>query len=179
MVEYKNRYGDEYTFTKQEDGTVLWEGPFEHVRIGFPNVYKIAYQQFRKDGGQLNQHEFEEKVHEQIYDVDGNWVKAGPITEDYGPMVFSDTDNVNMVDPSGGPYIKQHMNLGQFGKELNGRCVSSFTWNKDKKAYEIQTYGEFDHLAETEIIGGIINRAASPCTAHASESDRNIEEENA
>ena len=72
-------------------------------------------------------------------------------------MVFSDTDNVNMVDPSGGPYIKQHMNLGQFGKELNGRCVSTFTWNKDKKAYELQTYGEFDHLADGKTIGGIIN----------------------
>ena len=155
MVEYKNRYGDKYTFTKQEDGTVLWEGPFEHVRIGFPNVYKIAYQQFRKDGGQLNQHEFEEKVHEQIYDQDGNWLRKGPITEDYGPMVFSDTDNMNMVDPSGGPYIKQHMNLGQFGKELNGRCVSTFTWDKDKKAYEIQTYGEFDHLADSKRIGGL------------------------
>ena len=155
MVNYRNRYGDEYTFTKQEDGTILWEGPFEHVRIGFPNVYKAAYQQFRKDGGQLNQHEFEEKVHEQIYDQDGNWLRKGPITEDYGPMVFSDTDNMNMVDPSGGPYIKQHMNLGQFGKELNGRCVSTFTWNKDKKAYELQTYGEFDHLADSKRIGGL------------------------
>jgi hypothetical protein len=142
MVEYKNRYRDEYTFTKQEDGTILWEGPFEHVRIGFPNVYKVAYQQFRKDGGELNQHDFEEKVHEQLYDEEGNWIKAGPIAETYGPMVFSDTDNMNMVDPSGGPYIKQHMNLGQFGKELNGRCVSSFHWNADKKAYEIQTYGD-------------------------------------
>ena len=155
MVEYKNRYGDEYTFTKQEDGTILWEGPFEHIRIGFPNVYKAAYQQFRKDGGQLNQYEFEEKVHEQIYDEDGNWLRKGPITEDYGSMVFSDTDNINMVDPSGGPYIKQHMNLGQFGKELNGRCVSTFTWNKDKKAYELQTYGEFDHLADAKRIGGL------------------------
>jgi hypothetical protein len=155
MVEYKNRYGDEYTFTEQEDGTILWEGPFEHIRIGFPNVYKAAYQQFRKDGGQLNQHEFEEKVHEQIYDEDGNWLRKGPITEDYGSMVFSDTDNINMVDPSGGPYIKQHMNLGQFGKELNGRCVSTFTWNKDKKAYELQTYGEFDHLADAKRIGGL------------------------
>jgi len=155
MVEYKNRYGDKYTFTKQEDGTILWEGPFEHIRIGFPNVYKAAYQQFRKDGGQLNQYEFEEKVHEQIYDEDGNWLRKGPITEDYGSMVFSDTDNINMVDPSGGPYIKQHMNLGQFGKELNGRCVSTFTWNKDKKAYELQTYGEFDHLADAKRIGGL------------------------
>jgi len=158
MVEYKNRYGDVYTFTKQEDGIILWEGPFEHVRIGYPNVYKIAYQQFRKDGGQLNQHEFEEKVHEQIYDQVGNWLRKGPITEDYGPMIFSDTDSINMVDPSGGPCLNQHTNLGNlFSDEFDGLCISTFTWNKDKKAYEIQTYGEFDHLAETKIIGGIIN----------------------
>jgi len=70
MVQYINRYGDEYTFTKLENGNVLWEGSFDHVRVSFPNVYKEAYQQFRKDGGELNQYEFEEKVHEQIYDVD-------------------------------------------------------------------------------------------------------------
>ena len=113
MVRYRNRYGDEYTFTKQKDGNVLWEGSFEYVRIGFPNVYKKAYQQFRKDGGQMNQYDFEEAVHEQIYDKEGNWVKAGPITETYGPMVFSDHDNVNMVDPSGGPYLTRDMKVEQ------------------------------------------------------------------
>ncbi len=158
MKEYVNRYGDKFTFEMNKRGNIDWKGSFEHVRIGYPNVYKIAYQQFRKDGGQLNQHEFEEKVHEQIYDQDGNWLRKGPITEDYGPMVYSDTDSINMVDPSGGPYLKQHTNLGNlFSDEFNGLCISSFTWNKDKKAYEIQTYGEFDHLAETKIIGGIIN----------------------
>ena len=157
MVEYKNRYGDVYTFTKQEDGIILWEGPFEHVRIGFPNVYKKAYQQFRKDGGELNQYDFEEKVHEQLYDEEGNWVSKGPITEKYASLVYSDHDNINMVDPSGGPFIKEHSKLGRFGEELNGLCVRSFVWDKEKLAYEIQTYGEFDHLAETKIIGGIIN----------------------
>ena len=34
MAEYTNRYGDVYTFTKQEDGNVLWEGKFEHMRAG-------------------------------------------------------------------------------------------------------------------------------------------------
>lgn len=37
MVEYKNRYGDVYTFTKLEDGNVLWEGNFEFHRYGWPN----------------------------------------------------------------------------------------------------------------------------------------------
>ena len=44
MVEYINRYKDKYTFTKQEDGSVLWEGSFQYTRVGYPNVYKIAYQ---------------------------------------------------------------------------------------------------------------------------------------
>jgi len=34
---YKNRYGDEFTFTLQDDGNVLWEGKFEYCRIGYPN----------------------------------------------------------------------------------------------------------------------------------------------
>jgi len=156
MVKYENRYGDVYTFTKLENGNVLWEGSFEHIRVGFPNVYKKAYQQFRKDGGELNQYDFEEKVHEQLYDEEGRWIKAGPITEKYSKLVHSDHDNINMVDPSGGPFIKAHSELGvMFGEELKGLCVRSFVWDKEKLAYEIQTYGEFDHLAETKIIGGL------------------------
>ena len=34
MFKYTNRYGDVYTFTKQEDGNVLWEGNFKHCRFG-------------------------------------------------------------------------------------------------------------------------------------------------
>lgn len=32
---YKNRYGDEYTFTLQEDGNIKWEGSFEYCIFGF------------------------------------------------------------------------------------------------------------------------------------------------
>ena len=34
MIEYINRYRDKFTFTKQEDGSVLWEGTFEMIRMG-------------------------------------------------------------------------------------------------------------------------------------------------
>ena len=50
-MKYTNRYGDVYTFTKQEDGSVLWEGSFKWCRFGWPNVYKEAYQQYCKDVG--------------------------------------------------------------------------------------------------------------------------------
>ena len=123
---YKNRYGDIYTFTLDRYGNLLWEGAFLIGRIGFPNVYKVAYQQFRKDGGQMNQFDFEEAVHKQIYDEDGNWIKKGPICEDYGPMVFSDNDNINMVDPSGGPYIDIGTDMGRINKDWEGKVVTGF-----------------------------------------------------
>ena len=34
VAKYKNRYGDVFTFTKQEDGNVLMEGKFEWMRAG-------------------------------------------------------------------------------------------------------------------------------------------------
>ncbi len=34
IVTYRNRYGDIYSFTKQKDGSVLWEGDFEYMRSG-------------------------------------------------------------------------------------------------------------------------------------------------
>ena len=35
MKEYKNRYGDTYTFTLDLDKNVVWEGDFEFCRFGF------------------------------------------------------------------------------------------------------------------------------------------------
>lgn len=32
---YINRYKDEFTFTPDEDGNVIWEGNFEYHRIGY------------------------------------------------------------------------------------------------------------------------------------------------
>ena len=34
-VTYRNRHGAYYTFTKLEDGNVLWEGDFDHCRFGY------------------------------------------------------------------------------------------------------------------------------------------------
>tara|TARA_R110002033_G_scaffold116228_1_gene160568 strand:- start:112 stop:438 length:327 start_codon:yes stop_codon:yes gene_type:complete len=34
VVNYRNRYGDVYKFTKQKDGNVLWEGDFKYMRSG-------------------------------------------------------------------------------------------------------------------------------------------------
>jgi hypothetical protein len=73
QAKYENRYGDVYTFTKQEDGSVLWEGNFKYCRFGWPNVYKRAYEQYRKDVGSQGdihmQLTLKEQVHEMMYNV--------------------------------------------------------------------------------------------------------------
>jgi hypothetical protein len=62
-----------------------------------------------------------------------------------------------MVDPSGGPYITLHQDLSWLGEEFKDLCVGGF--KSILTGYKIITYGKYDHLAETEIIGGIITRA--------------------
>lgn len=109
MDKYTNRYGNEFTFTKQEDGNVLWEGEFsEIVRTGF--------------------------------DEDGNTI---------------------FVDPSGGPFIKQGQMLCHITHGEINVIVESF--ERTDKGYLIKCKehkvdpNDTSHLADTKIIGGIIN----------------------
>jgi len=154
-MKYTNRYNDVYTFTLQENGDVLWEGEFKHCRFAWPNVYKEAYQQYRKDCSDLQidyMHidEFKEAVHE----YDNEKSEYTPLARQYGPLVYSDTKSICMVDPSGGPYISSGMDMGMFEDEFKGRIVRSFV--PVETGYLIQTYGKFDHLEDRDIIGGII-----------------------
>ena len=110
---YKNRYGDTYTFTEDDDHDILWEGAFEHCRFGMPNDYTRAYEAYLKD----NEHTelvmslelFKKAVHE--YD-DETHTHYFP---EYVRMVDSLANEIDMVDPSGGPYISRGMPLDSFG----------------------------------------------------------------
>jgi len=102
-MEYNNRYNDVYTFTKQEDGSVLMEGKFK-------------------------------------------WGRAGD----------------DFIDPSGGPFIKVGQMLSHiiYDDEFNV-IVDGF--ERVDGGYLIKTIPhEYDpndrsHLADTNIIGGVIN----------------------
>jgi hypothetical protein len=158
-MEYRNRYGDIYTFTKQEDGNVLWEGDFKYCRFGSSNDYKLAYQNYCKDNSSIgitpmHIEDFKEAVHESVYDENDRYVGPSTIGKQYQPMVKSNPW-ISMVDPSGGPFINEHSKLDIFGEELKGLCVQLF--EPIETGYKIITYGEFDHLADTKIKGGIIN----------------------
>ena len=110
---YKNRYGDEFTFTRDENHDILWEGEFKYCRFGMPNDYTRAYEAYLKDneGKQslMTLNQFKDAVHN--YDDE-------TLTYDYPEyvkMVDTLTDEIDMIDPSGGPYITRGMLLGGFG----------------------------------------------------------------
>lgn len=125
-VEYKNRYGDVHTFTKTEDGNILWEGNFEYSRRGCPNVYTEAYAHYVLDGGNMDLEQFEKEVHEAVYDENRNYVGMSETSQKYGKLVYSDTSIIDMLDTSGGPYISSEMDMGRFAEEFEGMIVDRF-----------------------------------------------------
>ena len=81
MVEYKNRYGDVYTFTPQDNGNILWEGNFEFCRVGT---------------------------------LEGK---------------------IEMVDPSGGPYLQSGQDAELISSQFKGNLIKEF--KKFGTGYEI------------------------------------------
>jgi hypothetical protein len=109
MREYKNRYGDVFTFTKDDDHNILWEGNFEYCRFGMPNDYQYAYSAYLKNGGVLKLDEFKKVVHNY------NEETSSYDYPEYIKMVKCLEDEIDMVDPSGGPYLSVGMPMDSFG----------------------------------------------------------------
>jgi len=109
MTTYKNRYGDIFKFAKDDNHDILWEGNFEYCRFGMPNDYTKAYNAYVSDGGKFSFNEFKDSVHEWNDETkDYSYLK-------YRRMVKSLVNEIDMVDPSGGPYIAVGMSLDSFG----------------------------------------------------------------
>ena len=111
MKQHKNRYGDVFTFTKDENHDILWEGNFEWCRFGMPNDYTEAYKTYCEDmGNLLTMEEFKTAVHK-YDDIKGKYI----LSDKYIRLVSSLKNEIDMVDPSGGPYISRGMPLDSFG----------------------------------------------------------------
>ncbi len=125
-MEYTNRYGDVFTFEQLENGNIQWSGNFEYCRFGMPNDYSKAWEVFQKEYGGLDYEEFVGAIH--TYDQETN----SYVFADLLPLVTSKKDVINMVDPSGGPFINEGMDMKLF--DLKG-IVKEFKSNKN--GYEI------------------------------------------
>ena len=129
MVEYKNRYGDLFKFELLENGNIKWTGNFEYSRFGMPNDYSKAWEVFQKEYGGLDFEKFKESVHS--YDEETN----SYVFKDLLPLITSKKGVINMVDPSGGPYITEGSDMGYFDKSFKGKIVQEFLSKVD--GYEI------------------------------------------
>lgn len=139
MTKYRNRYGDEYKFELMPNGNIMWTGKFEWCRWGVPNVYDKAYAKYQEDGGTESLLIFTKMVHEWDDEKDTYTETA----KKYGQYVYSDNDTIDMVDPSGGPYIARGNDMGKyFSAEFAGKIVHSF--KRHEEGYEIVCYGNIE-----------------------------------
>ena len=116
---YNNRYRDKITFDHKEKAvTMTGYGPY--FRYGWPNVYDKAYEKYvesahvdaKLEGNQiLTQEEFEKIL---FVTKDEDSYESNALYKLFGKYIYSDKDTINMVDPSGGPYITVGMNLKMF-----------------------------------------------------------------
>jgi len=128
-IEITNRYKDKFTFSKTEDGNILFEGEFKWMRCSWPNVYTEAYEAYCSDvdtDERMTMGEFKEEVHKAIYDSEGKYVSMSPTSVKYAKLVYSDKNKIDMVDPSGGPYMHSGHDMGMFDKSFKGMIIEEF-----------------------------------------------------
>jgi hypothetical protein len=129
---YKNRYKDEIIFEHEGDTVVMTGGSW--FRYGWPNVYDKAYEAFVEDNAKhliplMNLEEFKKEVH--------NYKNEA--MRPYSQLVYSDTDTIDMVDPSGGPYISLGDNLkGFFGKDYQDLIITEIKFKENVVTFKIK-----------------------------------------
>lgn len=126
-IKYTNRYNDVFTFSKTEDGNILFEGEFKWMRCGYPNVYDDAYKRYAADtsmdvDGQMTLDEFKKAVHE----YDKETLESTPLNKKYAKLVYSDRSKIDMIDPSGGPYMHAGYDMGMFSESFKGMIIEEF-----------------------------------------------------
>ena len=128
-VKYINRYNDVFIFSKMDDGNILFEGEFKWMRCGWPNVYDEAYEAYCMDIDDdqvMTLGEFKTEIHKAIYDSEGKYVSMSDTSIKYAKLVYSDKSKIDMIDPSGGPYMHSGHDMGMFDELFKGMIIDYF-----------------------------------------------------
>jgi hypothetical protein len=141
---YYNRYKDKITFD-HKGKTVTMSGYSPYFRYSWPNKYDVAYDKYLESavvdakllGTQmLTQEEFEKALYIDKGD-DSNWHK-NTLYQLFGKYIYSDKDTIDMVDPSGGPYLTVGTNLKSFfGKDYENLIIESIEIGKSKIKFKV------------------------------------------
>lgn len=128
-IQIKNRYNDLFTFSKTDDGNILFEGEFKWMRCGWPNVYTEAYEAYCADTDtdeQMTMGEFKKEVHQPVYDSEGKYVSMSDTSIKYAKLVYSDKSKIDMIDPSGGPYMSSGMDMSYIDESFKAMIIDCF-----------------------------------------------------
>lgn len=142
---YHNRYNDKITFD-HKGKTVTMSGHSPYFRYSWPNKYDVAYTKYLasayldaklEQNQMLTQEEFEKALYIDKGD-DSNWHKNA-LYQLFGKYIYSDKDTIDMVDPSGGPYLTVGTNLKSFfGKGYENLIIESIEIKKDKIKFKVK-----------------------------------------
>lgn len=123
---YKNRYGDEIIFNQINDKEIIMSGG-KYIRFAYKNDYMLSYTTYLKNNNdKLSLDEFINVLHSYDNEI-SDYTHSN--LEQYRKMVTS-TSEIDMVDPSGGPYLVTGMNMDIFG--LSG-LIRWFEFIEDSK----------------------------------------------
>jgi hypothetical protein len=141
---YYNRYKDKITFD-HKGKTVTMSGYSPYFRYSWPNKYDVAYTRYLasayldaklEQSQMLTLEEFEKALYIDKGD-DSNWHKNA-LYQLFGKYIYSDKDTIDMVDPSGGPYLTVGMNLKEFfGREYEDLIIESIEIGKSKIKFKV------------------------------------------
>lgn len=116
------------TFERTGKKRVKMSNYGDWYRCGWPNVYDKAYEAYVTDCAKtypekvLSWEEFKKEVHN---------YENKPMLE-YSKLVYSDTDTIDMMDPSGGPYLTTGTDLDQFFRVGEPLIIKKFEFKKGK-----------------------------------------------
>jgi hypothetical protein len=141
---YHNRYKDKITFDHKRKAVTM-SGYSPYFRYGFPNVYDKAYEKYVESAREdakldwtwiLTREQFEKVLY---VTKDEDSFESNALYKLFGKYIYSDTETIDMVDPSGGPYLTVGMNLKEFfGREYEDLIIRSIKIGKNKITFKIK-----------------------------------------
>jgi len=141
---YHNRYNDKITFD-HKGKTVTMSGYSPYFRYSWPNKYDVAYEKYvtsaiidaKLEGNQLlTLEEFEKALY---VEKDGTGRYNNALYKLFGEYIYSDKDTIDMVDPSGGPYLSRGRNLKEFfGRDYEDLIIESIKIGKKNIKFKIK-----------------------------------------
>lgn len=141
-----NRYKDTITFAHENNTVTMTGHNPEWMRYGYANDYTDAYHIYLNQCKALTEPDYfylvednnENKLRPMTYQEFAHEVNTNNDYTPYLKYVTSDTDTIDMVDPSGGPYIQVGTNLKMFFDDHTDRIVQHITINNDSVIFTLE-----------------------------------------